>query len=68
MDVLIVGKRWKVAIKYVPNYIVITFNGLDTYCYNEITLDDVQGEPFTAEELIAEITLVQEKPEVYGFK
>jgi len=67
MEVTINNKRYKLAIIYEPNYIILSFTGLEEYCFNEVTLNDDRDEPFTTEELIAEIQLIQEKPEVYNF-
>ncbi len=66
MEVMINKKRYKMVIRYEPNYIILSFTGLEEYCFNEVTLEN-NGEPFTAEELVAEIQLMQEKPEVYNF-
>ncbi len=66
MEVPINGARYKMILSEDSEYITLAFTGLDTYCFQEVTLE-VTDEPFTAEELIAEIQLIQEKPEVYNF-
>ena len=66
MEVVINRKRYKMVIGYEPGYIILNFTGLESYCFNEVTLEN-NGEIFSAEELVAEIKLMQEKPEVYNF-
>lgn len=66
MEVVINRKRYKMVIGYEQGYIILSFTGLESYCFNEVTLEN-NGEIFSAEELVAEIQLMQEKPEVYNF-